>query len=208
MIETPALSRAAGLEIRIASEGDADSLSRIYAPFVSETAVSFECVPPNETEFKDRICLTLSSYPYLVALEDGHIAGYAYASRFAVREAYRYSAEVSIYLDPAFHGKGIGRKLYSVLESILKQQGIHTLYACIAVPDGPDDHLSDNSRKFHEKMGYSTVARYHHCGYKFEHWYSVIWMEKTIIETEGPPSAFIPFPLLPDEAVRSALCSY
>ncbi len=87
---------------------------------------------------------------------------------------------MTIYLDPAARGTGLGRKLYEALESRLKEMGILNMYASIAYPRGEDDHLTTNSADFHAHLGFEQVARMHCCGYKFGRWYDLIWMEKII----------------------------
>lgn len=181
------------MEIRNALPEDAERLLEIYAPYVRDTAVSFEYVIPTDTEFRERIRRTVIDYPYLVALENGKITAYAYAGPFHQREAYRHSAEVSIYVDQKAKRKGVGKALYTELERILLRQNVFSVHACIAIPDGYDEHLTDDSRKFHSAMGYQTAGKHVHCGYKFGKWYSVIWMDKLLRERADRPEPFIPF---------------
>ena len=96
------------LTIRQATEADAPALVKIYAPYVESTAVSFETLVPSVEDFAARIAKSLSKWQYLVAESDGRIAGYAYGSTHRERAAYRYSVEVSAYLDPRFYRQGIG----------------------------------------------------------------------------------------------------
>ncbi len=181
------------MNIRIATENDAKALLSIYAPYVENTAVSFEYTVPSVNEFKGRIKATLQNYPYLIAEENGKILGYAYGSAFHPRVAYSHCAEVSIYLDESERRKGIGKALYLKLEEMLKTQNVYSLHACIAYPDQPDDNLTDDSFLFHTKMGYTLSAKHKKCGYKFGKWYSVIWMDKEIREKCGDVPQFIPF---------------
>lgn len=182
---------AAELKIRPAIKEDAARLLEIYAPYVAHTAVSFEYEVPSVTEFQGRIEKTLTRYPYLIGKADGKIVGYAYASAFKTREAYNWAAETSIYIDENEHGKGYGKKLYLVLEEMLKKQNVLNLNACIAYPN-PD------SIAFHERLGYKTVAHFSKCGYKFHTWYDMIWMEKLLGAHQENQSPFIPFNDLPD----------
>ena len=176
------------MEIRTASAEDAREILKIYAPYVENTAVSFEYTVPTLEEFRARIVKTLAEYPYLVAEDD------AYAGIFHGREAYKHSAETSIYVDEDHHCRGIGRMLYGELERILLKQNVFTLCACIATPDGnPDSRLTDSSERFHEKMGYRLVCKHSSIGYKFGKWYSVVWMEKDIGEKCPNPQPFIKF---------------
>ncbi|MBQ6232992.1 MAG: N-acetyltransferase [Clostridia bacterium] len=173
------MSRAS---IRPAAPEDAESLLGIYAYYVEHTAISFEYEVPSPEEFRSRIVHTLEQYPYLVLEEDGVIRGYAYAGPFKGRAAYRFSCEMSIYLDPAAKGRGYGRLLYEALEAELGKRGILNLYACIGDPIVEDETLTRNSEQFHRHMGYTKVGEFHRCGYKFGRWYNMIWMEKMIGE--------------------------
>ena len=175
------------LKIRLATKSDAKSILKIYAPYVEKTAITFEYDVPSLQEFEKRIEKTLKKYPYLVAEFDGKIAGYAYASSFKERAAYVWAVETSIYIDKKLKRMGIGKKLYSVLEEILKKQNILNLNACIAFADVEDDFLKNDSVFFHEKSGYSMVGKFHNCGYKFGKWYSMIWMEKFLGEHSENP---------------------
>lgn len=168
--------------IRNAVPQDAKALLKIYEPYVENTAISFECDIPSEEEFKKRIENTIKKYPYLIAENDNQILGYAYAGAFYGRAAYDWSVETTIYLAPDAQKKGVGRTLYEVLEEKLKDMGIKNLYACIAYPENEDEYLDKNSALFHEHMGYKEVGKFYKCGYKFNRWYSMIWMEKIIGE--------------------------
>ena len=106
------------LSIRTACPEDAEALLEIYAPYVRETAVTFEYEVPSPEEFRGRIEHVLSRYPYLAAEEDGRIVGYAYLSAFHPRAAYGWCAEPSVYVEMERRGRGIGRRLYEELERI------------------------------------------------------------------------------------------
>ena len=169
------------IRIRIATEEDAQALLNIYAYYVKNTAITFEYEVPSEEEFRGRIRGTLSNYPYLVAEEDDRIIGYIYAGRFRPRAAFQWAAEASVYIDKEHHGKGLGRKLYEKMEDILLRQNVTNVYAVVAVPmDQEDEYLTRNSELFHQHMGYTKVGEFHKCGYKFDRWYNMIWMEKII----------------------------
>ncbi|HWP51185.1 MAG TPA: GNAT family N-acetyltransferase [Clostridia bacterium] len=179
--------------IRPAVPGDAEALLKIYAPYVLNTAISFEYTVPSVTEFSDRIRNTLARYPYLVALNGEEIVGYAYASAFKSRAAYDRAVETSIYISQTCRGGGIGRTLYEKLEAVLRCQCILNLNACIAFPTGEDAYLTTDSPKFHERLGYQTVAHFHQCGFKFNTWYDMIWMEKLLGEHPATPLPVRPF---------------
>ena len=170
------------MKIRIATPEDAKELLEIYRPYVEKTAITFEYEVPSEEEFAERIRHTLRKYPYLVAESDGKITGYAYAGTFKERAAYDWSVELSIYVDESKKQQGIGKCLYAKLEEILQMQGILNANACIAWPKEEDPYLTRDSVKFHEKLGYQMVGTFHQCGYKFERWYDMVWMEKMLGE--------------------------
>lgn len=175
------------ITIRSATVNDAASLLEIYSYYVKNTAITFEWEVPTVEEFSSRIENTLKFYPYLVAEVDGKPVGYAYASRFRTRAAYAWGVETSIYVHKDFRGQGIGRALLEKLENLLKAQGVLNIYAGITYIKKEDEYLTHASPKFHKKMGYKKVAEYHQCGFKFNRWYSVIFMEKMIGEhTENP----------------------
>ncbi len=177
------------LKIRIAEAADAAQLLAIYAPYVEHTAISFEYKVPSEEEFRSRIEKTLQRYPYLVGEMEGTLVGYAYASAFKEREAYRWAVETSIYLKKSEHAKGYGRQLYEALEGCLKQQNIRNLNACIVYPH-------PESIAFHERLGYWLAGHFTKCGFKFGKWYDMIWMEKLLGEHQDSQPDFIAFPNL------------
>ncbi len=168
------------ISIEKVTEKDTEALLAIYNWYVRETAVSFEYETPSAEEFAERIRNISADYPYLKAVEDGRILGYAYAHSFIARKAYDWSVEVTIYLDKDCRKRGVGPILYSALERSLMDMGVLNMNACIAVPDGKDEHLTMDSPKFHEKMGFRMVGTFTDSGYKFDTWYDMIWMEKII----------------------------
>lgn len=161
---------------------DAKELLSIYAPYVQNTAISFEYDVPSLDEFRDRIKRISSRYPYIKAIKDNVIMGYAYASTFKSRQAYDWSVEVTVYVRQTERRKGIGKSLYEALEEALVRMGILNMNACIAMPKETDPHLTMDSIYFHEKMGFQPVGTFHDSGYKFDTWYDMIWMEKMIGE--------------------------
>ncbi len=170
------------MNIRSAELADAERLAEIYAYYVEHTAVSFEYDVPDADEFRRRIARTKERYPYLVIEEDGAVQGYAYAGPFVGRAAYAHCCELTIYLDHNAKRRGYGRLLYTALEEKLKAQGILNLYACIGDPIGEDPFLTTDSEAFHRRLGFRKVGTFQKCGYKFGHWYNMIWMEKIIGE--------------------------
>lgn len=182
------------ITIRTAAPADAPELLAIYAPYITDTAVSFEYDVPSVDEFTARIRTTLVKYPYLVAESEGRIVGYCYVSILHGRQAYDWSVETSIYVEQNCKRMGIGRKLHDALEQALSAMGILNLYACIAFPIGEDPYLTEDSVHFHEHLGYEHTAHFHKCGYKFNRWYDIVWMEKTIGEHLGKQPAVKTFP--------------
>lgn len=168
------------IQIRTASVDDAEEILSIYAYYVKNTAITFEYEVPTLEEFRGRIERTLQKYPYLVALDDGKIVGYAYAGPLKERAAYDWSVETTVYIARDAKKCGYGRKIYEALEEALVDIGILNMYACIGYPIIEDEYLTKNSAEFHEHMGFKTVGEFYKCGYKFGHWYNMIWMEKII----------------------------
>lgn len=180
--------------IRSAALEDAEQIWKIYAFYVENTAITFEYETPALSDFRKRIEKIQERYPYLVAEQNGEVLGYAYAGKFKERAAFDWAVETTVYVKQGKQKLGIGKKLYTTLEACLKAQGILNLNACIAYPiEEPDLYLSKDSVIFHEKMGYHMAGRFHKCGYKFRHWYDVVWMEKHIGEHQVIQSEVMPF---------------
>ncbi len=185
--------------IRVATPQDAEALLAVYAPYVTDTAITFEYEVPSLTEFRERIRHTLERYPYLVMEQDGEILGYAYAGPFKERAAYDWAVETTIYVKQGMKKQGIGRKLYQALEDTLIRQNILNLNACIGYPTVEDEYLTRNSMEFHQHLGYRLVGQFYQCGYKFERWYDMVWMEKLVGEHGVEPVRVKPFPELQQE---------
>lgn len=168
--------------IRDAKVTDAKAIQTIYTPYVETTAITFEYNVPSEKEFCRRIETVQQKYPWIVAMVNGKVVGYAYASAFKPRDAYQWAIETSIYVDNNNKHSGIGRQLHEALEQRLKMQGILNMNACISFIDPEDEYLTQDSVRFHERLGYQKVAHFHQCGKKFNRWYDMIWMEKMIGE--------------------------
>lgn len=174
--------------IRRASVQDAAALLEIYTPFVvSEdralSDVSFEYEAPGVEEFAGRIKHISASYPYLVCELDGKPVGYAYAHPYIERAAYQWGAEVTIYLSPAAQGKGVGRRLYTALEKILRLQNVLTCYACVTASN-------EHSVKMHEALGYHIAGSFKNAGFKHGHWLDMVWLEKQLAVYPENPELF------------------
>ena len=192
---------------RIAAPDDAPALVNIYAPYVEQTAISFEYDVPSVDEFRRRMADVSQKYPYLVAEdENGQLLGYAYTHTFIAREAYDHCAESTIYLAPDARRHGLGKRFYRALEELSLAQNIYNLYACIGEPQGADDeHLTDNSIRFHEHLGFQRIGVFTRSGYKFGRWYNMSWAEKLLTEPPEHPGAVIPFPQLEPTLVADIL---
>ncbi|MFH6626010.1 GNAT family N-acetyltransferase [Streptococcus suis] len=162
------------IEIRSARIEDAADLVAIYAPYVEKTAITFETQVPTVSEFASRIEKTLEKFPYLVAVEEGTLVGYAYASTYYARAAYDWTVELSVYIQQEARGKGIGTLLYNALERELIARGFKNFLACIALPNPASIAL-------HEKRGYEQVAHFKKVGYKFDTWHDIVWLQKSLI---------------------------
>ena len=167
--------------IRPATEKDIPEILAIYAPYIENSTATFEYDVPCLRSFTQRFLDITAQYPWLVWEEEGRLLGYAYASAPYSRAAFSWCAEPSIYLRPEAKGQGIGKKLYAVLEEILSRQGYQVLYALITAENAA-------SIGFHEKMGYKTKADFPNCGFKFNRWLGLLWMEKRIKTVHSPNS--------------------
>ncbi|WP_353644023.1 N-acetyltransferase family protein [Mesorhizobium sp. WSM2239] len=162
-----------GIFIRAAVEADLDRITEIYADAVENGTASYELEPPTRSEMGARFAaLTLSGYPYIVAEADGEIVGYAYASAFRPRPAYRFIVEDSIYVAPEAKGRGVGKALLERLISDTKSLGFRQIIAVIGDgrPDSP-------SVKLHERMGFSHSGRLEGSGYKHGRWLDTVFMQ-------------------------------
>lgn len=166
------------VKLRIACPADAPALLKIYAPYVENTAITFEYSIPSEEDFAERIANIQRMYPYLVAECGGEPIGYAYASSFKARAAYDWTVETSIYVRMDMRRCGIGAQLYQKLEQLLCLQHITNANACITYPN-------PQSIAFHEKLGYRKAAHFSKCGFKLGKWHDVVWMEK-ILQPHNP----------------------
>lgn len=162
------------IEIRNAQFGDAANLVAIYAPYVEKTAITFETQVPTVEDFENRIKKTMEKFPYLVAIEEGQIVGYAYASTYYARAAYDWTVELSVYVQKEARGKGVGTLLYTALEQELTARGFKNFLACIALPNPASIAL-------HEKRGYEQVAHFKKVGYKFGTWHDIVWLQKSLV---------------------------
>ena len=166
--------------LRAARLEDAGQCSDIYSYYVKNTAITYEYDAPSAEEFRGRMADTLAKYPFIVAEKDGKILGYCYAGRFKKRAAYDRMVETTVYLDLNARGYGIGRRLYEMLEEVLKAQGIIKTLAVITLPTTEEEKTVYKSVGFHERNGYKLSGKISCSGYKFGRWYDTVLMDKFI----------------------------
>jgi phosphinothricin acetyltransferase len=186
--------------LRIANAADADSIRAIYATHVEHSAVSFETVVPDAGAMAARIGKLLPTHPWLVAVVDDRIAGYAYASPHRERAAYRWSVEVTAYVHADFHRRGVGRRLYSALRAVLKAQNYVNAFGIITLPNAASVAL-------HEACGYRRCAIFRHAGYKFGAWHDVGWWQLQIAPPSSQPAEPIAFADLDAHTLANALAA-
>jgi phosphinothricin acetyltransferase len=158
------------MEIRRVNLTDAAQVAEIYNYYIKNTHQTFETESLSADEMRQRIAEISADYPFLVAEDDGEIFGYACATPFKMRQAYEYSAEVSIYVKNEAKQRGIGTLLYAKLFDELAETDIHAIMAAISLPN-------DASVSFHEKKGFSKVAHFREVGYKLGRWVDVGYWE-------------------------------
>ena len=159
--------RPHGIVIRAAVAADSSAIAEIYNHYVAKTVITFEEGPVSGPEMARRIEEAGSaSLPWLVAERDGKVAGYAYATPWRARSAYRFSVEVTVYVDPGCPRMGIGSRLYEQVLPRLKARGLHAALGVIALPN-------EASVAFHERFGFAEVARLREVGFKFDRWIDV-----------------------------------
>jgi phosphinothricin acetyltransferase len=162
-----ASARSEELTIRPVEDKDADAVTQIYNHYITDTVVTFEEEPIVSTEMRRRFEeVATASLPWLVAERGGTLVGYAYATTWRVRRAYRFSTEVTIYLAPAQERRGIGSMLYTELLGLLRARGMHAAMGGIALPNA-------GSVALHEKLGFEKVAHFAEAGFKFKRWIDV-----------------------------------
>ena len=187
--------------LRLAAQGDSEAILAIYAPYITDTTITFEYEVPSADAFARRIEGIAADYPYLVCEVGGEIAGYAYASKHRERTAYLYDVDAAIYLHPDYHGSGAARRLYGCLFWILAELGYYNVYAAYVDPN-------EKSMRFHEKMGFRPVGTFRNTGYKHGKWLDVTWAEKILADRPAQPEPTRSIRELPEEFLREALLSF
>ncbi len=156
--------------IRPVKKEDSRRICEIYNYYVQNTCISFEEAPVPREEMETRISSISTAYPFLVYEENGVLFGYAYANKWRDRSAYRYVAEVTVYIDKDHLGRGIGRILLKQLLDNCKKQGFHALMAVISLPN-------EASIRLHEEFGFKKAAHFSEVGYKQDKWIDVGYWE-------------------------------
>ena len=169
-----------GFAIRAAEVSDADACAAIYTPYVISTAITFEIDPPTPSQMAARITEASRDYAWLVVEDEGAVAGYAYAHAFAVRAAYRWACETSVYLELGRRRTGAGRALYEELFARLADRGYRRAIAGMTLPN-------DASVGLHTAVGFEPMGVYRQIGWKNDAWHDVAWMQKTISQAPDPP---------------------
>jgi len=159
------------LTVRDAGAADAAAIAAIYQPYVLETAISFEEQAVGREAMAGRIAeAQAAGLPWLAACRDGVLVGYAYASKWRLRPAYRHAVETSVYVARDAHGRGAGRALYTALLARLRADGKHLAIAGIALPNEPSIAL-------HESFGFEKAAHFKEVGFKFGAWRDVAYWQ-------------------------------
>ena len=191
-------------QIRLALPGDAEQIAAIYAPFCTETAVSFEYTAPTVAEMAQRIRKITERLAWLVLDDDGRIAGYVYASPHRERAAYQWSVDVAAYVASDYRRRGVGSTLYTALFRVLVSQGYFKAFAGVTLPNPASERL-------HESLGFERVGEYRGVGFKLGAWHDVRWYQRTL-QPEGPnpPPAHTVRELVQstkwDQALADGLC--
>jgi len=188
------------MRVRFVRPEDCPALLAIYAQYI-HTDITFEYELPSREEFSRRIASFSGFYPYLVLEEEGRPVGYAYAHRIWERAAYQWDAELSVYLSRDAAGKGLGKRLCTVVLELLRLQGIRTVYSLVTSPNPA-------SEKLHDSLGFRRIGAHEKTGYKNGHWIDVIWFEKHLNSFEGQPQPLRALNELPTEQVEAALAEF
>jgi len=179
----PSIADAAPI-IRLAHAGDVPAILAIYAPLVRDTTISFEYEPPTTAEMEQRLQTIQRDHPWLVCERDGQVAGYAYASAFRSRAAYRWTAEVTVYIHADHGRRGLAQTLYRALFERLRAQGYRTAVAVITLPN-------PGSVALHERLGFQPVGIFQNAGFKHGQWLDTGWWQ---LDLGGDAAPSLPHP--------------
>ncbi|WP_329003557.1 GNAT family N-acetyltransferase [Kribbella sp. NBC_00709] len=168
------------VQVRDASAADAEACAAIYAPYVTGSAITFEIDPPGAPEMAERIAQAQSTHAWLVAEDAGLVVGYAYGGPMKPRAAYRWSCEVSVYLEAGRRRTGAGRALYEALFTRLTHRGYRTAVAGMTLPNPASEGL-------HKSLGFEPIGTYRNIGWKLDNWHDVAWVQRPLAVLPDPP---------------------
>ena len=188
------------MALRLARREDAPALLAIYGQYIN-TPVTLEYQLPDEAEFARRISAVLARYPYLVWEEEGALLGYAYAHPEQSRAGYQWNAELSIYLDRAAVGRGLGRRLLGALLDLLTAQGVRTVYSAVTRPNPASEGL-------HRAFGFHALGVHRNTGYKNGAWVDVAWFDRALSSYSPNPAPVLPLPRLDRRVLEDILTAH
>jgi phosphinothricin acetyltransferase len=168
--------------VRLATSADAAACAAIYAPYVQDTAISFELEPPTAAAMAERIAAALRTHAWFVLEHDGVVVGYAYGATLHARAAYRWSCEVSVYVERGMRGTGAGRALYEALLARLAERGYLRAVAGMTLPNPASEGL-------HRAMGFESVGVYRRIGFKLGSWHDVEMAQRSLGDGDGDGDA-------------------
>lgn len=179
---------ATGFRMRLAQASDASDIRNIYAPFITDSSVSFEYEIPSVSDMENRILTTLTTYPWLVIEQNGLVVAYAYAGLHRARKAYQWSVETSVYIHHEYRKHKLATRIYTALLQLLEAQGYRNAFAGMTLPNPA-------SEGFHTKMGFVPIGTYRDVGNKFGEWHSTMWMQLQLgKKTNEAPDDPVPLP--------------
>jgi len=166
--------------IRDATAADGEACAAVYAPYVTDTVITFETEVPSAEDMAARIATAQRDHAWLVAEDGDRVVGYAYGGQFNARAAYRWSCEVSVYLEPGRRRTGTGRALYEALFARLADRGYVTVAGGMTLPNEASEGL-------HRAMGFEPVGTYREIGFKHGSWHDVAWTQLDLAPRGGEP---------------------
>ena len=170
-----------GLSLRLATADDAAGVAAVYAPYVLDTAITFETVPPTVEEMRGRIERLSATHAWLVCADGDTVLGYAYSCPHRERAAYRWATDCTVYVARGAHRRGIGRALYTALFPITAARGYVVSYAGVTLPNA-------NSVGLHEALGFRPLCVYPGVGFKHGAWHDVGWWSLELAPRGAEPA--------------------
>ena len=167
------------MPVRDATEADAAACAAVYAPYVTDTVITFEYDVPSAADMAGRIAAARGTHAWLVLEDDDRVVGYAYAAPVKNRAAYQWSCEVSVYLELGRRRSGSGRALYTALFERLAERGFRRAIAGMTLPNEASEGL-------HRAMGFEPIGVQRRIGWKRDAWHDVAWVQRSI-GGDGPP---------------------